>query len=1671
MRQVLVSKVFLAILLAAPTAGPALPAPTGPSQAVRDVRKATEWIAGVGSRVVGSAEHKRVSDKLLEEVEQIDKASGSGLRVWRHTFDVVVPRTKKAELRVGPRANPTSHTVYPFWPAAVRLHSTPRGGISGKLIYVKGGELEDIPARSLRGQIAVMEMSAGKRWRRAVRAGAKAVLLLGDQKTDQHDAGSHMLPLPVYLPRFYVPGDGELAVKLRAGSIPEGTLVCESKWEQVEARSLYALVKPRPEAMGRKALAICVPIDAMSVVPDLAPGADVAVDAAMGLTLLRHFTANPPARPVLVGFLDAQSINILGIRHMAGALSVTDEERADSLREDNKVLEEYQAAWDLVKGLASDRPPANLHEPEFKPIHTFVRDEVDKVVVAADTELQSLRVLEQTDEVKQEIVEAKARRSRYRGTQVSLLTGRAISDEQARLAGELWALAWNRTRGQYEQAKEVADASERRRRMRNELTEALGLAPTEGKDRTTTRPIGFMLGLDLSDAGVCVGPQQYCRFLVMSQNSNARPFQNWVEAKVNKAPEKVWPDEAQRRAVNLRPFTDLRTTSTHTQGDVSAITPVASFQTYSITWATLNGYRQRVDTPFDRAERLDWSRLGPQIDATISMLDALTGAGDRDPVKDYHKDFHISQSPTMSPDWVRVRTITVDVSPGTPVPRLPMEGYLTALVLGPFTTDGFTPSGWPLAAGMRRYEFRFTGSDGRALFQFIPRRPRSWFGGFHLESYKLDGRGAITRAIDLSRAGRGVKLHDTFAYGHKSKTPFRGVVFSCSELTVPGLQDPRYLMPLPNASLLDARSQSEPKRMNMMVYDGLVSCLLEPKVQWQLVLRAGITRNRMALLNMGDPVAHPDTSIRDLIEGFRIGAPLPADPLYQAARDWHRLNERRITNYAAAGITSAAINEMHARSRERLAEAEKQLEADRGAAFVRDAGDALATEARVYQAVLDTANDVVRGAVLLLLLLVPFAVAMERLMVAAAKIVHQIVATLIIFAVMTGILWSFHPAFKIATQPLTVIMAFGIIFMSLLVIVLILRKFESELAKLRSGRAESSSAKTSRLGVLSTAVRLGIANMRRRKLRTVLTGMTVVLITFALLCFVSTSQYSGYRQYALDQEAGFTGVLIRQPGSRPLPPETMDAVRNCLVGVVDGVERDDVVGRMWWSVPTNQWRLIAVNPKTGKHVEFFSALGLDRAESDVSGLQGMLPHWDRFAVGGGCYVAKQAAEELGVQPGESILVAGQALKLVDVFDGDRFDLEARDLDGRSLAPLDYTAMTSDQLKRSGQTRSGYSALQEMAAAEEAGAAAVAEQELRAAPGQSVLILPRETLEDQHNCTLQSVAIHADGAGQARAVAERLAERFAFSVMYGAEGEPLQVLASTPLLPSAPKSLLIPLIIGASIIFNTMLSSIAERRREAYIYTSLGLAPIHVGFLFLAEAMTYGLMGSVFGYVVGQGAATALDALGWLGGMTLNYSGSQAIMIMFMVLAVVMVAALIPAYLAGRMAAPSNQRTWAVPEPVDGVIRDTLPFTVNAKTANGVAAYLLEYLDAHAEGSIGHFSTDKLTTFRNSVVGLEAMGIEGTVWLAPYDLGVRQEVRLTIEPAGGKDIYGIHIELRRASGSARAWHRLNRVFLGDLRRQLLGWRRLEPERILNFLAQGRESLAAMPWVAQAETAGT
>jgi hypothetical protein len=268
---------------------------------------------------------------------------------------------------------------------------------------------------------------------------------------------------------------------------------------------------------------------------------------------------------------------------------------------------------------------------------------------------------------------------------------------------------------------------------------------------------------------------------------------------------------------------------------------------------------------------------------------------------------------------------------------------------------------------------------------------------------------------------------------------------------------------------------------------------------------------------------------------------------------------------------------------------------------------------------------------------------------------------------------------------------------------------------------------------------------------------------------------------------------------------------------------------------------------------------------------------------------------------------------------------------------------------------------------------------------------------------------------------------------------------------------IPLAIAGLIIFNTMMGSIAERRREIHVYTSLGLAPVHVGALFVAEALTYGLIGAVFGYIAGQGVGTLLTKLNLLGGVTLNYSGTSAMLTLSLILIVVLLSALVPARLASKIAAPSIERNWRVPLPKDDHITAELPFTINRTAAQGAVAYLAEFFDAHREGSIGKFSAGKVEVFSIPDVehGRPSRGLKTIIWLTPFDLGVRQHLMLLIHPGQYPDIYEVQVVLQRLSGDDGSWYRMNRTFLTELRRQFLQWRSLTPTRMKEYVAESKK----------------
>jgi hypothetical protein len=151
------------------------------------------------------------------------------------------------------------------------------------------------------------------------------------------------------------------------------------------------------------------------------------------------------------------------------------------------------------------------------------------------------------------------------------------------------------------------------------------------------------------------------------------------------------------------------------------------------------------------------------------------------------------------------------------------------------------------------------------------------------------------------------------------------------------------------------------------------------------------------------------------------------------------------------------------------------------------------------------------------------------------------------------------------------------------------------------------------------------------------------------------------------------------------------------------------------------------------------------------------------------------------------------------------------------------------------------------------------------------------------------------------------------------------------------------------------------------------------------------------------------------------------------------------------------RDWTLPEPQGNELDLTLPFLMNYQEQRGIGAFLQDYYLAHQDVSHGLFSTADLSVgfhcppTRPNVMergkGEEegCVRLTARVWLAPFDLGIRERVEILFLPAADDPRYlEIQIALRREAGEANAWKRTSKAFLDDLRKQLLVWRSLDEE---------------------------
>jgi hypothetical protein len=418
------------------------------------------------------------------------------------------------------------------------------------------------------------------------------------------------------------------------------------------------------------------------------------------------------------------------------------------------------------------------------------------------------------------------------------------------------------------------------------------------------------------------------------------------------------------------------------------------------------------------------------------------------------------------------------------------------------------------------------------------------------------------------------------------------------------------------------------------------------------------------------------------------------------------------------------------------------------------------------------------------------------------------------------------------------------------------------------------------------------------------------------------------------------------------------------------------------------------------------------------------------------------ARQLGLDPERDqdarVQLLGSPFKVVGYFD-EALLQSLKDLDQNPIAPAYLEVSQSEELSEV-----------EIEAIQSGEEVLPRNERFRYASAEATVILPFAKCID-YGCTLKALAILPRESQSPLAMAGDLSSWLAFPLFVGEHGVWYHN-ASTTMRYQGVANLIVPILIVIFITLNTMIGHVHERQREIGIYISVGLAPVHVGFLFIVEALSLAAISSVIGYILAQLSAKFLGHTALFAQLTFNYSSMASVACMFLVFSVVFLAALYPARLAAEIAMPDVNRSWTLPDAEGDMITMNLPFLLKGEEEEGVMRFLFAFFRSYQEVTQGTFIVDEVD-FDMEVPDVKpgqmpaplCYLIRMNVWLAPFDFGIKQRLQLHCCPSMDNPGYlEISLLMTRLSGERSAWARANKNFIKALRKQMLLWRLLDPK---------------------------
>lgn len=694
---------------------------------------------------------------------------------------------------------------------------------------------------------------------------------------------------------------------------------------------------------------------------------------------------------------------------------------------------------------------------------------------------------------------------------------------------------------------------------------------------------------------------------------------------------------------------------------------------------------------------------------------------------------------------------------------------------------------------------------------------------------------------------------------------------------------------------------------------------------------------------------------------------------------------------------------------------------------------------KLYERTFGMSMDFALATLVIVLALAPFAVVAEKLLYGRGgmKRIAVLVAT-------TTCAYAFfaltHPGFSIVRSSSTLALSVVAIALAAPAVFFLLLNLSRVLDQIRAQRLGLHELRREAFDLFIAAVSTGIENMKRRRLRSTLTLLTVTLVVVSLVSITSVVPIYRVREAEFESVTPFNGVVLRSPATEPIDPAVVDALRQ-LVG-----DKGVVAPRYWLYPPLVFNPLLeggaelvdrfAVAAKNGRKFFFKAVVGVSYHELSMSMRElGLDPEMLKY-VPRGCILPRAAAQMLGVEIGDSVEFLGYELVVVGFFDDTAAQRAVRDVpdtpvEGYGIAPYDVA-----ELMQRG-----------------TGGLPVIFTPYRIS-WSDILVVNAEFLSRIPGAFIQSIAVTLQDGDESEY--EQLAHKIftafdGLEVWYAYNGRGRLLSSRYYYELFGFGFIVIPVVIGGFSLVLAILGSVHERLREASTYSALGLAPAHVGGMFLAEVVVYAMIGVVAGYAAGIVAARVFNFAAATGGyIGMNYSSSSVLTSLAVVAAMILAASLYPFAKVSKLITPSLERRWRIPtKPRGDTWEIPLPFTFREEEmAAGLIAYLSEYLENRRE-RVGTFAIMEHSPF----VEPERAGVRASVWLAPYEQNIVQDARLTFARSPTEARYQTVLVIRRLSGPYDLWVKSCETFVREVREQLLTWRLLTPEDRRRYIKLG------------------